>query len=57
MNMALKYGNVTQVAPIDKMSVVMSVVIAMLLFKETLSIKGILGVILIALGGILVALN
>ena len=51
------YENVTQVAPIDKMSVVMSVVIAMLLFKETLSIKGILGVILIALGGILVALN
>lgn len=57
MNMALKYGKVTQVAPIDKMSVVMSVVIAMILFKETMSIKAILGVILIAIGGIIVALN
>ncbi len=57
MNMALKYGKVTQVAPIDKMSVVMSVVIAMILFKETMSIKAIFGVILIAIGGIVVALN
>ena len=57
MNMALKYGKVTQVAPIDKMSVVMSVVLAMILFKESMSIKAILGVILIGVGGILVALG
>lgn len=57
MNMALKYGKVTQVAPIDKMSVVMSVIIAMILFKESMSIKAIFGVILIAIGGIVVALN
>lgn len=57
MNMALKYGKVTQVAPIDKMSVVMSVIIAMILFKESMSIKAIFGVVLIAIGGIVVALN
>lgn len=56
MNMALKIGKVTQVAPIDKMSVVITVVLSMLIFKDSMSSKGLLGVILIGIGGILVAL-
>ncbi|MFR5266804.1 EamA family transporter [Clostridium sp.] len=56
MNIALKYGKVTQVAPIDKLSVVFTVIISILIFKESISVKGMLGVIFIAIGAILVAL-
>ncbi|MGL5635093.1 MAG: EamA family transporter [Sarcina sp.] len=56
MNIALKTGKVTQVAPIDKMSVVMTVIFSIFLFKETLSIKALIGVVMIGVGGILVAL-
>lgn len=56
MTVALKHGKVTQVAPIDKMSVVITVVISIFLFKESISFKGLLGVIMIGIGGILVAL-
>lgn len=56
MNMALKIGKVTKVAPIDKMSVVITVVLSMLIFKDLMSSKGLLGVILIDIGGILIAL-
>lgn len=56
MNIALKYGKVTQVAPIDKLSVVITVIVSILIFKESISIKGMFGVILIAVGSILVAL-
>lgn len=56
MNIALKYGKVTQVAPIDKLSVVFTVVISILIFKESISVKGMIGVVFIAIGAILVAL-
>lgn len=56
MNIALKYGKVTQVAPIDKLSVVFTVVMSILIFKESISVKGMLGVVFIAIGAILVAL-
>lgn len=56
MNIALKNGKVTQVAPIDKLSIVLTVLLAAVFFKETLSIKAFIGVIMIGGGAILVAL-
>lgn len=56
MNIALKHGKVTQVAPIDKLSIVLTVVLSVILFKETLSIKAFIGVIMIGVGALLVAL-
>lgn len=55
--MAIKVGNVSQVAPIDKLSVVFAVVLAVILFGEKVSFLGGVGVALIAFGAILVALN
>jgi transporter family protein len=55
--LALKYGNVSQVAPVDKLSVVMATVIAVLFLGEKVSLLGGAGVALIALGAILVALG
>lgn len=55
--MAIKVGNVSQVAPIDKLSVVFAVVLAVILFGEKVSFLGGVGVALIAVGAILVALN
>ena len=57
LNIALKTGKTWQVAPIDKLSVVITVVVSILIFKEQISIKGIIGVLLIALGTIFVALG
>ncbi|WP_392559605.1 EamA family transporter [Orbus mooreae] len=55
--MAIKVGKVSQVAPIDKLSVVFAVVFAAILFGEKISLWGGVGVALIAVGAILVALN
>lgn len=55
--LALKFGKVTQVAPIDKLSVVIATIIAVTLLGERISIVGSVGVVLIALGAILVALG
>jgi transporter family protein len=54
---ALKLGNASQVAPIDKMSVVLVAVIAALFLGERLSPPAWAGVVLITSGAILVALN
>lgn len=55
--MALKNGQVSQVAPIDKLSVVFSVILAFVLFGETLSLMAGVGVGMIAIGALLVALG
>ena len=52
---ALKLGNASQVAPIDKLSVVLLAVFAALFLGERLSAGGWTGVALIAAGAILVA--
>lgn len=54
--MAIKEGKVSQVAPIDKLSVVFAVVFAAILFGEKISFLSGIGVIMIAAGAILVAL-
>ena len=52
---ALKLGDATRVAPIDKLSVVFVAVFAVLFLGEKLSLPNWLGVILIACGAVLVA--
>ncbi|MBJ6362008.1 EamA family transporter [Paenibacillus sp. GCM10012307] len=55
--LALKYGKVSQVGPIDKLSVVIAVVLAVLFLGERLSWINAAGVALIAVGALLVALK
>lgn len=55
--MAIKYGNVSQVAPIDKLSVVFAVVLAAVLLGEKISLVAGLGVGLISVGALMVALG
>ncbi|MCA6951151.1 EamA family transporter [Pectobacterium polaris] len=54
---ALKNGNVAQVAPIDKLSVVFAVVLAVILLGEKISLVTGAGVALISVGALLVALG
>jgi len=53
---ALKLGNASQVAPIDKLSVVLVAVFGVLFLGEKLSMVNWLGVLLVAGGAILVAM-
>ena len=53
---ALKLGNAAQVAPVDKLSVVLVAIFGALLLGEKLTMLNWLGVALIALGAVLVAL-
>src|SRR4029079_11279182 len=53
---ALKLGNASQVAPIDKLSVVLVAVFGAILLGEKLTMLNWLGVALITLGAVLVAL-
>lgn len=53
--LALKYGKVSEVAPIDKLSVVFAVLLAVLLFGERVSTVHAVAIGRIALGGILLA--
>lgn len=55
--MAIKNGNVSQVAPIDKLSVVFAVILAFILFGEKVSLVAGLGVVLITTGALMVALG
>lgn len=52
---ALKMGTASQVAPVDKLSVVFVAILGTLLLGESLSLKAWAGVVLIAGGALLVA--
>jgi transporter family protein len=52
---ALKLGNAAQVAPIDKLSVVLVAVIGVVFLGEKLSLVNWLGIVLVASGALLVA--
>jgi bacterial/archaeal transporter family protein len=54
---ALKLGNAAQVAPIDKLSVVLVAIFGVIFLGEKLSATNWLGVALVAAGAILVALG
>ncbi|MCO6523703.1 MAG: EamA family transporter [Candidatus Schmidhempelia sp.] len=55
--MAIKYGPVSKVAPIDKLSVVFVVIFSVVVLGEKLSLIGLFGVIAIAVGSLLLALG
>lgn len=55
--LALKYGKVSQVAPVDKLSVVMATILAVFFLGESISLLNGIGVALIAVGAIMVALS
>lgn len=55
--MALKNGSVAQVAPIDKLSVVFAVILAVILLGEKISLLAGVGIALISAGALLVALG
>jgi transporter family protein len=55
--LALKYGKVSQVGPIDKLSVVLAVMLAFFFLGEKISWMNAAGVVLIAAGAIMVALK
>lgn len=54
---ALQTGEVSRVAPIDKISVVFTIILAFIFLKEPISPKVIAGAIFITLGGILMILK
>jgi len=47
---ALQMGKVGQVAPVDKLSVALTIVLSVILLKETLTLKAAIGAILIITG-------
>ena len=53
--LALKYGKVSEVAPIDKLSVVFAVLLAVVLFGERVSALHAVAIALIAAGGLMLA--
>ena len=55
--LALKYGKVSQVGPIDKLSVVIAVILAFVFLGEKISWINATGVALIAVGALLVAVK
>lgn len=54
---ALKYGRVSQVAPVDKLSIVLAAVLAVVFLGESLSPLGLSGILLITAGVVCVALD
>lgn len=54
---ALKKGKVTQVASVDKLSVVIAVLLSFIFLKEKIAFIGVIGVLMIAVGAILVSLG
>ena len=54
--LALKDGAVTQVAPIDKLSVVFAVVFAVMIFGEKVSLAHGIAIAMIAAGGLILAI-
>lgn len=54
---AIKIGEVSKVVPIDRLSVVFALLLALFILGEKISIKSGIGAALIVVGGILIALN
>ncbi len=51
---ALQTGDVSRVAPIDKLSVVITILLSFLLLKEPVNVKVVIGVLLITAGCIVI---
>lgn len=55
--LALKHGKASQIVPIDRLSVVFTLILAFIFLGEKLSLKTIIGGVTIVVGAILVALG
>ena len=53
---ALQVGEVSKVVPIDKLSIVITIILAVLILGETVSTKSIIGCLLIGIGTLLMVL-
>lgn len=53
---ALQNGNVNKVVPIDKLSILVTIVFSRVVFHEKLSMKALLGLILITVGTVIMAI-
>jgi transporter family protein len=53
---ALQIGKVSQVAPVDKLSVAIAILLSVIILKETLTLKAAIGAILIIAGTIILIL-
>ena len=51
---ALQMGHASQVAPIDKLSLVITIILSVIILKENLTVSVIVGTVLMAAGAILV---
>lgn len=54
---ALQIGDASKVAPIDKLSLVLTIILAVLFLKEKLTLSVAIGAILMSVGAVLVALG
>jgi bacterial/archaeal transporter family protein len=54
---ALQMGKASQVSPIDKLSLVITIILAAFILKERISFPIAIGAVLMSIGAILVALN
>jgi len=54
--LALKYGKVSQVVPVDRSSVVIATLLAVVFFGEKLSLLNCIGIFLITVGAIFIAI-
>lgn len=54
---ALQLGKASQVAPIDKLSLIITIVLAAVLLKEKVSLSVVIGGILMAIGAVLISLG
>ena len=55
--LALKNGKASQIVPIDRLSVIFTLILAFLILGEKLSLKAALGAVIIVVGAVLVALG
>lgn len=53
---ALQMGDVSKVVPIDKLSLVFTIILASIVLKESLGLKAIIGVVLMVMGSVLIIL-
>lgn len=54
---ALQLGNASQVAPVDKLSLVLTLVFAVLFLKEKVTVSVVIGTVMIASGTLLILFN
>ena len=54
---AIQLGDVSRVAPIDKLSIIITILLAFIFLKEQVDLKGIIGALLITAGSVLMLMK